>query len=75
MWQSGINMFTFGQNVVMGSLGKSHRVVADRGWKRALDWFISVVLAIPAMVVAAPLELLAILFRKGSAARAHVQVL
>ena len=75
MWQSGINMFTFGQNVVMGALGKSHQVVADRAWKRALDWFISIVLALPAVVVAAPLELLAILFRKGSAARAQVQVL
>ena len=75
MWQSGLNMFTFGQNVVLGSFGKSHRVVADRPWKRALDWFISVALAAPAMVIAAPLELLAILFRKGASARADVQVL
>lgn len=75
MWQSGINMFTFGQNVVLGAFGKSHRVVADRPWKRALDWFISAVVAIPAIVIAAPLELLGILFRKGSSARSDVQVL
>jgi len=75
MWQSGLNMFTFGQNVVMGGLGRSHVVAANRPWKRGLDWFISVVLAIPAIVVAVPLELLAILFRRGASARASVQVL
>lgn len=75
MWQSGVNMFTFGQNIVMGSFGKSHRVQANRAWKRGLDWFISVVLAIPALVVAVPLELIAILFRRGAAARARIQVL
>lgn len=75
MWQSGLNMFTFGQNIVMGSLGKAHQVAADRAWKRALDWFISIAVAIPAIVVAAPLELLGILFRRGAAARAETQVL
>lgn len=75
MWQSGINMFTFGQNVVLGSLGKTHKVAADHTWKRALDWFISLVVAIPAIVVAVPLELLGIAFRKGSAARSRIQVL
>lgn len=75
MWQSGLNMFTFGQNVVLGSLGRSYKLAADRPWKRALDWFISVALAVPAIVVAVPFELIAIAFRKGSAARAEVQVL
>lgn len=75
MWQSGINMFTFGQNVVLGALKKTHGVPADRGWKRTLDWFISVVVALPALVIATPLELLAVLFRRGAAARARVQVL
>lgn len=75
MWQSGVNMFTFGQNLVMGSFGKAHQVAADRAWKRALDWFISVAVAIPAIVVAVPLELLAILFRRGAAAKAEIQAL
>ena len=75
MWQSGLNMFTFGQNIVMGSLGKAHKVEADHGWKRALDWFISAAVALPAIVAAVPLELLGILFRRGAAARAEVQVL
>lgn len=75
MWQSGLNMFTFGQNVVTGSLGKTHPVPADHAWKRGLDWFISAVLALPAIIVAVPAELVGILFRRGSAARARVQVL
>ena len=75
MWQSGINMFTFGQNIALGSFGKATKVAADHGWKTALDWFISIVLAIPALVIAAPLELIAIAFRKGCAARSGVQVL
>jgi hypothetical protein len=75
MWQSGVNMFTFGQNIVMGSFGKSHKVEGDRRWKRGLDWFISVAVAIPAIVVALPLELIAILFRRGAASKAEIQVL
>lgn len=75
MWQSGLNMFTFGQNVVLGSLGRAHLVAADRGWKRLLDWFISVVLAFPAMVFAVPLELIGIATRKGSVGRSSIQIL
>lgn len=75
MWQSGLNMFTFGQNVVMGSFGKAVKVEANRPWKRGLDWFISAAVAIPAIVVAVPAELIGILFRHGAAARARVQVL
>ena len=75
MWQSGINMFTFGQNVALGALGRAFAVPARRGWQRVLDGFISVALAIPAAVVALPLELLGGLFRRGGAYRARFQVL
>jgi hypothetical protein len=75
MWQSGLNMFTFGQNVVMGAFGKTDQITADQPWKRGLDWFISIALAIPAIIVAVPLELIAILFRRGAAARSTVQIL
>ncbi len=75
MWQSGINMFTFGQNVALGGLGRAFAVPARRRWQRGLDWFISIALAIPAIVVAVPLELLGGLFRRGGAYRAHFQVL
>lgn len=75
MWQSGINMFTFGQNVALGGLGRAFPVLARRKWQRALDWFISIALAIPAIVVATPLELLGGLFRRGGAYRARFQLL
>ena len=56
MWQSVINTFTFGHNVALGAFGKSRSVEADRAWKKALDWFITVVLAIPVLLLAIPLE-------------------
>lgn len=58
MWQSVINTFTFGHNVALGAFGKSSSVLANRIWKRALDWFITVVLALPVLVLAVPLETL-----------------
>lgn len=75
MWQSGLNMFTFGQNVALGAFGRAHGVPADHIWKRSLDWFISVVVAIPAIIVAVPLELIGILFRRGGSVRARIQAL
>lgn len=75
LWQSGINMFTFGQNSALGALGKAHAVPGRRAWHRALDWFITVALAVPAIVLAIPLELLGGLFRRGGAYRASFQVL
>ena len=58
MWQSVINTFTFGHNVALGAAGRSSSALADRAWQRALDWFITVVLAIPVLVLAVPLELI-----------------
>lgn len=75
LWQSGINMFTFGQNLALGALGKAHPVPGRRAWHQAIDWFITVALAIPALVLAVPLELLGGLFRRGGAYRARFQVL
>lgn len=58
MWQSVINTFTFGHNVALGATGRSRSVRAPRAWQRALDWFITVVLSIPVLVLAIPLELI-----------------
>lgn len=75
LWQSGINLFTFGQNSALGALGKAHAVPGRRTWHRAIDWFITFALAIPALAVAIPLELLGGLFRRGGAYRATFQIL
>ncbi len=75
MWQSGINMFTFGHNVALGAFGRAVRVPARKGWQRRLDAFISVVLAIPAIVIAVPAELIGALFRRGGSYRVKFEVL
>ena len=75
MWQSGINMFTFGHNVALGAFGRAVKVPARRGWQRALDGFISVVLAVPAIVIAVPAELVGALFRRGGSYRVKLEVL
>jgi hypothetical protein len=75
MWQSGINMFTFGHNVALGALGRATGFSARRGWQRALDWFITVALAVPAAVLAVPIELFGALFRRGGRYRVRLEVL
>lgn len=75
MWQSGVNLFTFGQNAALGSLGKAVAERADRPWKRGLDLFISVALAIPIAIIAIPLEILGALFHRGGTYRAEFEVL
>lgn len=75
MWQSGINLFTFGQNVATGTFGNATAIRAGRGWKRALDLFISVALAIPIVIIAVPLELLGALIHRGGTYRVEFEVL
>lgn len=75
MWQSGINMFTFGHNVALGAFGKAMKIPARKGWQRSLDVFITVVLAIPAIIFAVPIELIGGLFRKGGRYRVKLEVL
>ena len=75
MWQSGINMFTFGHNVALSAFGRAVRIPARRGWQRALDGFISVVLALPAILIAVPMELVGALFRRGGSYRVNLEVL
>jgi hypothetical protein len=59
MWQTILNGFTFGRNVALGALGRSSAVPAGQPWQRRLDALITVVVAIPALLVAVPLELIA----------------
>lgn len=75
MWQSGINMFTFGHNLALGAFGKAKATPAQRPWQRWLDRFITVVLALPSLLFAVPIELLGGLFRHGGAYRVSFKVL
>jgi hypothetical protein len=75
MWQTVLNGFTFGRNVALGGLGKSVAAQAERPWQRRLDWLISVAVAIPALIVAAPMEAAAAAFGRGSAIRLTTELL
>jgi hypothetical protein len=65
MWQTILNGFTFGRNVALGGLGQSRAVPAEQPWQRRLDALISIVVAIPALLVTIPLELIAATLRSG----------
>jgi hypothetical protein len=67
MWQTILNGFTFGRNGALGALGRSAAVPAEKPWQRRLDALIDVVVAIPALLAAIPLELIAASLRRGGA--------
>ena len=67
MWQTVLNGFTFGRNVALGALGRAAAVPAEKPWQRRLDALICVVVAIPALLAAVPLELIAAALRRGGA--------
>jgi hypothetical protein len=75
MWQTVLNGFTFGRNVALGALGRAGATPAERRWQRRMDAGISVVVAIPALLFALPMELVAAAFRRGSALRLRVALL
>jgi hypothetical protein len=75
MWQTILNGFTFGRNVALAALGKGNAAPAERTWQRRLDRLISVIVAIPAMLVALPLELIAAASRRGAALSLRAELL
>ncbi|HKB51948.1 MAG TPA: hypothetical protein VKC63_11035 [Solirubrobacterales bacterium] len=75
MWQTILNAFTFGRNGALGALGRSAAVPAERPWQRRLDALIEVVVAIPALLVAVPLELAAAGLRRGGAISLRFELL
>jgi hypothetical protein len=75
MWQTVLNGFTFGRNVAAGALGRGQPVPAERRWQRRLDALITIVVAIPALLVAIPLELAAAATRRGSAVSLRLELL
>jgi hypothetical protein len=75
MWQTLLNGLTFGRNVALGALGRATAVPARRPWQRRLDMLISILAAIPAILVAVPLELIAAIFRRGGATKLRFELL
>jgi ABC-type Fe3+ transport system permease subunit len=65
-WQTLLNSVTFGHNVALAALGSGRAAPAEERWQRRIDALASIVLAIPAAVIAIPVELAGALFRRGS---------
>jgi hypothetical protein len=75
MWQTILNGFTFGRNLALAALGRGKSAPANRRWQRRLDTLITIVVAIPAMIVAVPVELLAAALHRGGATSLHLKLL
>ena len=65
-WQTLLNSVTFGHNVALGALGRATAVPAGEPWKRRIDALASIVLAIPALAVAIPIELAGGILGRGA---------
>jgi hypothetical protein len=65
-WQTLLNSVTFGHNVALAAFGRGEAAKAKRRWQRRIDALASVVLAIPALVVAIPVELAGGLLGRGA---------
>lgn len=75
MWQTVLNGFTFGRNVALAALGRGEPVPAEELWQRRLDGLISVVVALPALLAAVPMELIAAALRRGGVVSLRVELL
>jgi len=75
MWQTILNGFTFGRNGALAALGRGAGVPAEQPWQRRLDALIDVVVAIPALLVAVPLELIAAALRRGGVVSLRFELL
>jgi len=66
-WQTLLNSLTFGHNAAFGALGWGKATPAKRPWQRRIDTLISIVLAIPAGLVALIIELAGAAIGRGAA--------
>ncbi len=74
-WQTFLNSVTFGHNVALGALGRAGAAKAPQRWQRRIDALASVVLAIPALLVAIPVELAGGIVGRGAAISLRFELL
>jgi hypothetical protein len=74
-WQTLLNSVTFGRNVALGALRGAPSVPAPEAWQRRIDGLATVVLAIPALLIALPVELLGGPFGRGSEVTLRLELL
>jgi hypothetical protein len=74
-WQTMLNSVTFGHDVALGALGRARAQTAGEPWKRRIDALASIVLAIPAIAVAIPIELAGGLIGRGAVVKLRFELL
>lgn len=74
-WQTLLNSVTFGRNVALEALRGVAGVPAGRPWQRRLDALASVVLALPALLIAIPVELAGAPFGRGAVVTVRLELL
>jgi hypothetical protein len=74
-WQTLLNSVTFGRNVALGALRDVPSVPARRPWQRRIDALATVVLALPALLIAIPVELAGGPFGRGAVVTVRLQLL
>jgi hypothetical protein len=74
-WQTLLNSVTFGHNVALGAIRDRPAVPAEKPWQRRIDALASVVLAIPALAIALPVELLGAPLHRGAVVSIQLQLL
>lgn len=74
-WQTLLNSVTFGRNVALGALRGAPAVPAPKRWQRRIDALVGIVLAIPALLIAIPVELLGAALGRGAVISLKLQLL
>jgi hypothetical protein len=74
-WQTMLNSVTFGHNVALAALGRGVGTSAMRPWQRRIDALASVVLAIPALAIAIPVELAGAVTGRGAVVSLRFELL
>jgi hypothetical protein len=74
-WQTLLNSVTFGHDVALGALGRAEAVPASKRWQRRIDGLAGVVLAIPALALALPIELAGAALGRGAVVSLRLELL
>jgi hypothetical protein len=74
-WQTLLNSVTFGHNVALAALGRGEAAKAKHPWQRRIDALAGIVLAIPALAIAIPIELAGGISGRGAVISLRIELL
>jgi hypothetical protein len=74
-WQTLLNSVTFGHNVAIGAAGRGRATPAPEAWQRRIDYLVTIVLGVPALVIAIPVEITGGIFRRGAVVQLRFELL